>query len=375
MTLRRLDSVPVLASADGAVTLRAYRENDLTRLLEMRNDPEFARWTNTSVPYSPGDARTYLGRLPALLAAGERVAWAIEAGRAGVRRFCGGIDLRFGEDGRAMIGYGLHPDARGRGLLVGAGRLVLDWAFDAVGLEVVSWHCVIGNWASRWAALGMGFRFGGIARKAYARRGELVDVWTGELTRDDARVSLAPPRQPVLAGPGVRLRPFTEADATRIAEACNDEATQHWVPTLPRPYVLADALEFIESCREGEAIHDNWTWCVTAEGSDACVGAITLFGLTARDQAGEIGYWAHPDSRGRGLMSAAAGAVADFALGNGPSHTVRLLVAEANLASQRVAERTGAARVGRLSAYSALRDGTRADTILFLRARQPAADR
>lgn len=367
--------LPELTSPDGAVRLRAFRPDDLTDVVEMRNDAEFARWTNSAVPFRDGDGRAYLAATAAGVETGAMFAWAIEAEIEGVRRFCGGIHLRLLGDRRATISYGLHPRARGRGLLTRAGRLVLDWAFGALGLEAVMWQSMIGNWAARLAALKLGFRMGGIARKAYPLRGELADVWIGEITGEDARTSLAPPRQPVLEGPGVRLRPFSERDAPRIAEACNDEATQHWVAILPRPYRLIDAEGFIEWCREGEATHDCRTWCITAEGSDDCVGAITLFGLRARDQAGEIGYWAHPEARGRGLMSAAARTVADFALGSGPAHTIRLLVAEGNLASQRVAERTGAERVGRLPAYATVRDGTRTDMTLFHRVRQPTADR
>ncbi|WP_425310170.1 GNAT family N-acetyltransferase [Ammonicoccus fulvus] len=368
-------SLPTLVSPDGAVILRPYQPHDVGRIVEMIGDPEFARWTNTPVPFTDSDGRAFLVATAARVSSGELLAWAIEAEIEGVRRLCSCLRIRLIGDGRGDISYGLHPEGRGRGLVRAAGRLALDWVFDAVGLEVVTWNCVVGNWASRWTALGLGFRVGGVARKAYARRGELVDVWIGEVTRDDSRESAAPPRQPVLTGPGVRLRPFAERDAPRIAEACNDEATQHWVSILPRPYRLSDAEGFIEWCREGKATGQEWTWCVAGTDSDECLGAITLFGLAARDGAGEIGYWAHPDARRRGLTSVAARLVADFALGPGPAQTVRLFVAEDNHASQRVAERTGATRVGTLPAYSVVRDGTRTDMILFLRGRQPAADR
>lgn len=96
----------------------------------------------------------------------------------------------------------------------------------------------------------------------------------------DPRKSAAPPRQPLLTGPGVRLRPFAERDAPRIAEACNDETTQHWLSILPQPYRLSDAEAYIEWCREGKAMHRDWTWCVTPADSDECLGAITLSGLT-----------------------------------------------------------------------------------------------
>ena len=141
---------PILVSPDGVVTLRPYRPEDVARLVEMLGDPEFARWTNTSMPFSDSDGRAFLVATAARVASGDLVAWAIEAEIEGVRQLCGGLRIRLIGDGRGDISYGLHPECRGRGLVRRAGRLALDWVFDAVGLEVVTWNCVLGNWPSRW---------------------------------------------------------------------------------------------------------------------------------------------------------------------------------------------------------------------------------
>lgn len=370
------DSVPTLIDPDRTLTLRAHQPGDLAGIVEACTDPEWVRWTTTPDPYTVADGRGFLDAfVPQQVDGGWAMMWAIEAEVAGVRRYCGSLDIRFVPGGAGQIAFGLHPAARGRGLLTRAGRLALDWAFDARGLESVEWVAKVGNWASRHAAAALGFRFEGVRRAHLLQRGVRVDAWTATLLRTEPRASLAPPRQPDLAGPGIRLRPFVAADIPRIAAACADPASQHWLSELPRPYGLEQAAGFVEACREAAATHENWTWCITAApgSDDACLGAITLFGLSHREGAGEIGYWTHPAARGRGVMSAAARAVADFALGDGPHEVVTMRIAPGNLASRCVAAHAGASETGRVPSAATLGDGSRTDMLIFSRVRQPAA--
>ena len=44
---------------------------------------------------------------------------------------------------------------------------------------------------------------------------------------------------------GVRLRPFREEDAARVAEGCRDERSRAWLSDLPSPYTEDDALAYI----------------------------------------------------------------------------------------------------------------------------------
>lgn len=378
--LRWPDSVPILIDPDRRVVLRPHRSDDLARVVEMCVDPEFVRWTTTPDPYTTADGQAFLSRfVPAQVDGGRAMLWAMEAvdetpaAGGGPGRFCGTLEIRIQSSGRGEIAFGLHPDARGLGLLRRAGRLAVDWAFDVLGLRAIEWRARVGHWASRHAAAALGFRFEGVRRAALDQRGTLVDCWTATVLPADPRSPLTAPRQPMLRGHGVVLRAFRTDDASRIVEACIDSTSRQWLGNLPRDYDAGDARAFIEGCREGAATFDQWTWCMTTPDDDRCLGAITLFHLQDPG-AGELGYWAHPDARGLGLTSAAARTVASWTLGElaghsgqGFHHGLLIRVAAGNNASAAVARRTGAELTGRLPRAERLGNGTWADLLLFSR--------
>ena len=122
-------------------------------------DDECARWFGW--PCRPGveRCRAHLERVANDL---ERVAndaepgsftWAIRS-PAG---FTGGIDLKLHED-RWIVSYFVHPAHRGRGIATRALRLVCGWAFDGLGLDVVSTRVRAGNAASLRVLAKVGFR-------------------------------------------------------------------------------------------------------------------------------------------------------------------------------------------------------------------------
>ena len=199
--------------------------------------------------------------------------------------------------------------ARGPGaaaLLDRALRLLLPWGFDVLGLEVVHWAAVAGNWPSRRAAWRVGFRVEGTLRSRLVVRGERCDAWVGSLLRGEP---LAPAtawlRAPVLeAGPG-RLRPYRARDVPRIVQACGDPVTRHWLSRLPDPYTPDDARAHLEHQAEQAAEGRALQWAVAAAGDDRLLGEIAVFGNAPSTRTLEVGYWAHPAERGRGAMTVA----------------------------------------------------------------------
>jgi RimJ/RimL family protein N-acetyltransferase len=84
-----------------------------------------------------------------------------------------------------------------------------------------------------------------------------------------------------------------------------------------------------------------------------------------RGMAG-IGYVVIERARGRGLASTAVSLVTDWALSTAGLVRVEALVEPSNAASQRVLEKAGFAREGRLAAYLAVPEG-RADAFIYAR--------
>jgi RimJ/RimL family protein N-acetyltransferase len=227
-------------------------------------------------------------------------------------------------------------------------RLGTAHAFDR-GLPVVHWATHAGNLASWRVAHACGFTFHGERPLSVPHRGELRDGWFASLRAGDPTT----PRTtwwpvPELVGERVRLRAHTDADLPRIVEACSDARTRHWLVGLPTPYTTDDARAHVRSARLTESLGRKVSWAIADRADDRLLGDIGVFDLAEplNPTGGEIGYWAHPDARGRGVLSEAVGLVvahafraeADGGLGR---HRLQISTAWDNAASRRVAERNG----------------------------------
>ena len=350
---------------DGDVLLRRHTAADLDGLLATARDEQTQRWTVVPVPYGRADAEAYLAHLEDGLRQGT-ASFAVE--HAG--RYAGTVRLRPDGDGWAEVGFGTTPQVRGRGLTTRAVRLLLRWGLQELDLDGVRWRAQVGNRASRRVAWRCGFRVEGTVRGLCLQRGQRHDGWVGSLRRGEPLEPATPWLEvPELHGDGVRLRALHARDAARVAQACTDPTTQHWLPSLPSPYTVAHAEEFIASRTEVEASGEELTWCVVDD-ADRCLAAVSLF-LTGRGPgAGELGWWAHPAARGRGAVTRAARLAARHAFapaeeGGLELHRLLVRVAAPNSASRAVAVRLGAHAAGVDRDAELLRDGRREDMVRY----------
>ncbi|MFF7674951.1 GNAT family N-acetyltransferase [Actinacidiphila glaucinigra] len=170
--------------------------------------------------------------------------------------------------------------------------------------------------------------------------------------------------QPVLRTSRLLLRPFSEDDVDDVRLACDDEATQRWLP-LPRPYTREAAAWW---CREGaaQALRSGDGVQFAAEELDGgrLVGAFGLKSTDWRDGRTEVGYWVGPWARGRGLAPEALRAVCVWALRETPVRRISLLAATGNTASQRVAAKAGFVREGVLRGAGHTHTG-RVDCVVY----------
>jgi [ribosomal protein S5]-alanine N-acetyltransferase len=362
------DSVPILIDAEAGVTLRATARRDLPAMIEQCRDPEMIRWTTVPTPpdgYQLRDAEEFLALTAAGWTTGERLGWTIEGQRGSERGFCGSIGLRLEGGGIAEVGFGLHPAARGRSIMNAALHLVCAYGFDDAGLHVIRWRAVAGNWASRRVAAKAGFVFDGMVRRLLPHRGELLDGWIATLSRDDRRVP-QPWLKPVeMRGRRVRLRAFRGSDVDRIVQACSDPRTSYWLVSMSRPYGRGSAFTYLGAIEELAARGVGVAWCIADPNDDRCLGSISLDGLGGYSKRGEIGYWAHPDERGRGVVAEAVRLVTQHARASELATSLLIRCAAGNAASRRVAERAGYQRIGVQPASEPLGDGQLADLVLY----------
>ncbi|MGA8246256.1 MAG: GNAT family N-acetyltransferase [Nocardioides sp.] len=354
-----MSAAPTLT--DGTVTLRGHREDDAVGVTEQSQDPTSIRWTTVPVPYSIEDGRAFVTRtMPDGWA--HDTAWGFAVESQG--RYAGTVELRNHGHGRAEIAFGSHPWVRGTGAMARACRLLADWGFSERGVRTVVWHAHVGNWASRRLVWRLGFSFDGTLRGYVRHRGELVDAWTGTLLSTDDRA----PRGrwldlPVLEAEGLRLRPWRESDVPRIVEACTDERTRHWLGRLPDPYDDAQAHAWLEHQSENRAVGHSVEWAVVDPEDDVALASIDAFGIVP-DEELEIGYWAHPDARGRGVTTRAMAEVIRYGFEGLGVRRIKAGAAAGNSASRRVIEANG------LTAWGTERAGTevhggRADLVWY----------
>ena len=341
---------------DGTVTIRAHRASDARGSFEQCQDPLSQQWTTVPIPYTMADAETYVGEIvPGGWVSDTEWGFAVES--AG--RYAGTISLRNEGEGRAEIAYGSHPAVRGTGVMERALRLLLEWGFEEKGLHTVVWWANEGNWASRKLAWRLGFTVEGTVRQWLPQRGELRDAWVGTLLRGDPRE----PRttwldNPVVEGDGVRLRPFTEADVPRIVEGIGDADTQYWLAFMPRDPDEVEGRAYLERVQERLATNHTITWAFCASDDDRLLGVMGLYRMDAEP---ELGYWTHPEARGRGLTTRAAALAVRHAFESLGLERLSGYASAGNLASRRILEANGMRPTGVQRRAARTGDGTAVD--------------
>ena len=159
----------------------------------------------------------------------------------------------------------------------------------------------------------------------------------------------------------LRLRPFVDADVPRVVETCTDATTRHWLNGLPHPYVEATARGYLADCVWQAATGAKATWAVADRETDVLLGNVAVMDmLGVNSTGGEVGYWTHPDERGRGVMTEAVRAVVEHAFDPAGLDRARLVLhaAAGNPASNAVAVAAGFRHFGTQTAAELLGDGS-----------------
>lgn len=197
------DCVPELT--DGVVGLRAHQPQDDPRIVEQSTDPDSMRWTTVPRPYGLADAASFRDLIEREWnTPGAQRHWVITDAQDPDGRYLGTIDLRAGKSGMAEVGFGLHPEGRGRGLMAAALRLVAAHFFNDLGGQRLYWWASRGNFASWRVAWACGFTFHATlpARLQPAQpAARPEDGWVASLgPHDDRTIPAAPWREAVEFG-------------------------------------------------------------------------------------------------------------------------------------------------------------------------------
>lgn len=131
------------------LVLREFRENDRAAVHEYASDLEVVRY----MPFGPNtDEQTaeFIQRSMANREEDPRRSFELAVTLAGDGRLIGGCGIRASSPQHSSgdMGYCLRRDAWGRGYATEAGRLLVDFGFDTLGLHRIWATCDVDNAAS-----------------------------------------------------------------------------------------------------------------------------------------------------------------------------------------------------------------------------------
>ncbi len=143
--------------------------------------------------------------------------------------------------------------------------------------------------------------------------------------------------------PRLRLRPVTLADAPAIqAQFGQWEILKYFPRKIPWPYPDGAALSYLEQTVLPEmqkGVRYSWAITLRRDPAQALIGLIELTFATPYDQRA---FWLGQSWQGLGLMTEACFAVNDFALPGLGMPDLLFTSADANTASNRLKEQSGA---------------------------------
>lgn len=103
----------------------------------------------------------------------------------------------------------------------------------------------------------------------------------------------------------LRLRLFEERDAEWIAREIANPKVHRWLTSVPRPYALSDAIEYLEIF-----LNDVGHRVIEFHGKPQ--GVVSITGVVGSEKPPELGYWLMEGAWGQGYMTEAAGAIVDW---------------------------------------------------------------
>ena len=138
------------------------------------------------------------------------------------------------------------------------------------------------------------------------------------------------------AGP-YHLRRWSICDVPALAAACQDGEIARWLRQIPQPYTEANARAFVKQANlslvAGVAI-----LLAVVDSSGDLLGSV---GLHLLDDPVSLGYWVVAPARGRAVAAEATRALVGWAFRSLGVERIVIHAQPDNIASQRVAEKSG----------------------------------
>ena len=168
-----------------------------------------------------------------------------------------------------------------------------------------------------------------------------------------------------LETPRLILRPYTMDDAERLTELLQDPEIHRWTASIPFPYTIDHAREFISQRVSDESNDSSFVWAITGRDDGQLMGAMGLHDVLSDQGRAELGYWLGADYRGNGYATEAARRVISWCFEVGEFHRIQATHFPGNQGSAGVMRNIGMQEEGLLRGYG-FKNGEHQD--LYLRA-------
>jgi RimJ/RimL family protein N-acetyltransferase len=164
---------------------------------------------------------------------------------------------------------------------------------------------------------------------------------------------------------GIHIRPYRLEDAPAIWQAARESLAelQSWMPWCHPNYSIAETRAWLAVQVPAFQQRTTFEFAITAA-DGAYLGGCGLNQIDALNRRANLGYWVRTSAAGKGVATEAVRLTRDWGFANTDLERLEVLIAVGNLASRRVAEKSGAVYEGTLR-RRLLVHGTRHDAAMY----------
>jgi RimJ/RimL family protein N-acetyltransferase len=170
------------------------------------------------------------------------------------------------------------------------------------------------------------------------------------------------PAEPLVAET-TALRAWRDSDLPALVRICQDPEIVRWT-AVPANYGEADARNYLLRRHDAIVAGAAAPFAIVSAGEERLVGSISLVRLAWEHRRAEVGYFLAPEARGEGHATRAVGLICEWAFRSLDIERLDLYAATENVASQRVAERSGFTREAVLRSFMREK-GVQLDMVAF----------
>jgi RimJ/RimL family protein N-acetyltransferase len=164
---------------------------------------------------------------------------------------------------------------------------------------------------------------------------------------------------------GIHIRPYRLDDAPAIWQAARESLAelQLWMPWCHPNYSIEETRSWLAVQVPAFQQRTTFEFAITSA-DGAYLGGCGLNQIDALNQRANLGYWVRSSATGKGVATEATRLTRDWGFARTDLVRIEILVAATNVASRRVAEKSGAVYEGTLRSRL-LVHGTRHDAAMY----------